>query len=334
MRKSHLLYDVGKKQICRIFADLFPKNMEKQQEAIMRKPTLVIMAAGMGSRFGGLKQIEPVDGHGQIIMDYSLYDAKRAGFESVLFIIKHEIEADFRERIGKRMERQFDVRYCFQELSRLPDGFSVPQNRVKPWGTGHAIACIHDQIDGPFAVINADDYYGVSAIASIYDFLKEDRPASDHAMVGYRLRNTVTDNGHVARGICTVEDGILCGIQERTHIEKRGVDAEALVDGKREFLPGDTMVSMNLWGFQKGIAQRAWEMFGTFLRERTDLDKGEFFLPSVVDAARQDGTGRFHVLPTSETWFGVTYREDLPGVVHAFQEKKNAGIYPDRLWED
>ena len=303
----------------------------------MASPTLVVMAAGMGSRFGGPKQITPVDAQGHIIIDFSLYDAKRAGFETVVFIIKHAMEKEFKERIGSRMEKYFDVRYVFQEVDCVPEGFAVPEGRVKPWGTGHAIACAAQVVDGPFAVINADDFYGPTAIGAMGKFLSEDRPANQHAMVGYQLRNTVTEHGYVARGVCDVKDGMLQGVTERTKIEKRGDDAAFTEDGEHfEPLSGDSIVSMNLWGFQKEIFPQFQSRFVTFLQEQVPANplKSEFYLPSVADAQIKEGLGTVQVLSTKETWYGVTYREDLEGVVAAIQSMKDNGMYPEKLWEE
>ena len=303
----------------------------------MASPTLVVMAAGMGSRFGGPKQITPVDAQGHIIIDFSLYDAKRAGFETVVFIIKHAMEKEFKERIGSRMEKYFDVRYVFQEVDCVPEGFAVPEGRVKPWGTGHAIACAAQVVDGPFAVINADDFYGPTAIGAMGKFLSEDRPANQHAMVGYQLRNTVTEHGYVARGVCDVKDGMLQGVTERTKIEKRGDDAAFTEDGEHfEPLSGDSIVSMNLWGFQKEIFPQFQSRFVTFLQEQVPANplKSEFYLPSVADAQIKEGLGTIRVLPTKETWYGVTYREDLEGVMAAIQSMKDSGMYPEKLWEE
>ena len=216
------------------------------------EPTLVILAAGMGSRFGGLKQITPVDEYGHAIIDFSLYDAYRAGFRKVAFIIKHEIEEDFKAAVGRRMEKYFDVKYVFQQLDKLPAGYAVPEGRVKPWGTGHAVLCAKDAIDGPFAVINADDFYGPSAYQALYDFLAADGDETEHAMVGYLLRNTVTEHGTVARGICQVENGLLTGVVERTKIKKDGEDAAFTEDDGESWTPlsGESVVSMNFWGFK------------------------------------------------------------------------------------
>lgn len=305
------------------------------RNSYMNDPVLVIMAAGMGSRFGGLKQITSVDERGHKIIDFSLYDARRAGFKKVVFIIKREIEADFKNAIGLRMENFFDVTYVFQELDKLPAGYKVPEGRIKPWGTAHAIACAKDAIDGPFAVINSDDYYGVHAMETIYDHLKEKRPANDHCMVGFSLKNTVTENGYVSRGICEVEDGCLKEITERTRIEKRGDNAAYTEDGKT-FIPlsGETIVSMNLWGFQKEILGEFTGRFKTFLDENLSKDplKCEYYLPYVADRQIKEGLGTIKVLTTEDKWYGVTYPEDLKSVTDAMASMKAAGIYPDELW--
>ena len=301
-----------------------------------REPVLVIMAAGMGSRFGGLKQITPVDDNGHSIIDFSLFDAWKAGFRKVVFIIKHEIEEDFKAVVGRRMEAYFDVKYVFQEVDLIPEGFAVPEGRTKPWGTGHAIACAKDAIDGPFAVLNADDYYGSSAMQTIYDFLREEHQPNEHAMVGYLVRNTVTDNGYVSRGVCEVKDGFLQSVTERTQIEKRGADAAYTEDGGKTYvdLPGDTIVSMNLWGFQREILDQFVERFPAFLEENLPQNplKCEFYLPSVANAQLREGLGTVRVLPTQDVWHGVTYSEDLQLVVDAIREMKEQGLYPPQLW--
>lgn len=301
----------------------------------MREPVLAVMAAGMGSRFGGLKQITPVDERGHSIIDFSLYDARRSGFRKVVFIIKHAIEADFKRAVGRRMERYFDVRYVFQELDRLPAGFSVPEGRTKPWGTAHAIACAAEAIDGPFAVLNADDYYGANAIRSVYDFLKAERRPNEHAMVGYLLRNTVTENGCVSRGVCTVENGFLRDVTERTRIEKRGDDAAFTEDGETYIdLPGGAIVSMNLWGFQREILEQFTGRFPAFLAENLPQNplKCEYYLPSVANAQLREGLGSIRVLPTDDVWHGVTYPGDLRSVVEAVKQMKEQKLYPDQLW--
>ena len=300
----------------------------------MRSPTLVILAAGMGSRFGGLKQIRPVDERGHAIIDYSLFDAYRAGFRRVVFIIKHEIEADFKAAVGTRMEKYFDVKYVFQQLDMLPEGYAVPEGRVKPWGTGHAVLCCKDAVDGPFAVINADDFYGPGAYQAIYDFLAQDRPESEHAMVAYLLRNTVTENGYVARGVCQVENGLLTGVTERTHIEKRGEDAAYTEDGETwQPLSGDVPVSMNFWGFSPAMLRELEARFPAWLDAnlKTNPLKGEYFLPSVANAVIEEGLGTVRVLPCREQWYGMTYKEDLPGVAAALKRMRENGIYPEKL---
>ena len=302
----------------------------------MHAPTLVIMAAGMGSRFGGLKQIEPVDDQGHIIIDFSLFDAWRAGFRDIVFIIKPELDEAFREAISNRMERYFHVSYVYQTPDKLPEGYCVPEGRAKPWGTGHAIACCKDVVNGPFAVINADDFYGAGAFRALYAFLAEPMAESENAMVGYRIRNTVTENGYVARGVCETENGFLTSITERTHIEKRGDRAAYTTDGENYIeLPGDTLVSMNFWGFRKRMMRAFDERFDEFLREILPKDplKAEYFLPWVTDKEMHAGLARVQVLPCEETWYGVTYREDLPRVQAAVADMKAKGIYPERLWE-
>lgn len=302
----------------------------------MNQPTLVIMAAGMGSRFGGPKQITPVDPQGHIIIDFSLYDAWRAGFRRVVFIISRHMEADFKECIGQRMEKYFDVSYVLQDLDNLPEGYSVPEGRTKPWGTGHAIACCKGVVDGPFAVINADDFYGPTAFTTIYNFLANLEDESGYAMVGYRLRNTVTENGSVARGVCEVENGKLTGITERTKIYKRGEDA-AYTEDEKTFvdLKGDTLVSMNLWGFSARMLEELWKRFPAFLDKNVPVNplKCEFFLPFVVNEQIEDGSAHVSVLPCEETWYGVTYREDLESVCAAIADMKKRGIYEEELWK-
>ena len=302
----------------------------------MKKPVLVIMAAGMGSRFGGLKQIAPVDDQGHIIIDFSLLDAYRAGFRDLVFIIKPELEESFREAIVDRMEKYFNITFVHQTIDKLPEGYSVPADRVKPWGTGHAILCCKDVLDGPFAVINADDFYGPTAFSAIYDYLANNEDESRYAMIGYRVRNTVTENGSVARGVCEVKDGLLTGVTERTKIFKNGVDAKYTEDDGKTFtdLPGDTIVSMNLWGFTAKMIRELDERFPAFLDNAivTNPLKGEYFLPSVVNDQLVAGTATVRVLPCEETWYGVTYREDLDSVKAAIAGMKAKGIYDENLW--
>ena len=300
----------------------------------MQEPTLVILAAGMGSRFGGLKQITAVDDHGHAIIDFSLYDAYRAGFRKVVFIIKHEIEEDFKNAVGRRMEKYFDVKYVFQQLDRLPEGYSVPECRVKPWGTGHAVMCCAGVVDGPFAVINADDFYGPTAYSTLFDFLKEDRAENEHAMVAYELRKTVTENGSVARGICSVENGYLTDVVERTHIEKRGDDAAFTEDGVN-FVPvsGSVPVSMNCWGFGKAMLQELNDRFPAWLDENLPVNplKCEYFLPFVANSIIKEGRGSVRILNCHETWHGITYKEDMGSVVNYLAELRRQGVYPEAL---
>ena len=300
------------------------------------EPTLVIMAAGMGSRFGGLKQMTPVDEEGHFIIDFSLYDAYQAGFRHVAFIIKREIEQTFRETIGARMEKFFHVDYVYQELDRLPEGFAVPEGRKKPWGTAHAVACCRGVVEGPFAVINSDDFYGRGAYEAIYRFLTENKAPHHYAMLGYQLRNTVTEFGSVARGVCHVQDGMLLDITERTKIFKRGQDAAYTEDGET-FVPlsGDTQVSMNFWGFTPEILDEIWNALPAFLTENLPVnpEKCEFYLPTFVGSRLAEGKVRVRVLPCMETWHGVTYKEDLDSVKAAIGQLKREGKYPARLWE-
>lgn len=305
------------------------------------KPVLVIMAAGMGSRYGGLKQIDSIDAYGNKIIDYSIFDAVQAGFEKVVFIIKKAIEKEFRENIGDRIASHVKVEYVYQELDRLPAGYQVPEGRVKPWGTGHAILCCQDVIDGPFAVINADDYYGKSAFVSIYNQLSEisDGEKYQYTMVGYRLYNTLTENGHVARGVCTIsEDGKLVDIHERTRIEKQGDKAKFTEDDGKTWteLGEDTVVSMNMWGFTKSILKELDQRFAVFLDKELPGNplKCEYFLPFLVDELLKEYKAEVTVLKSVDRWYGVTYKEDKETVVNAIMELKKTGIYPEKLWEE
>ena len=308
----------------------------------MNKPVLVVMAAGMGSRYGGLKQIDPVGNHGQLIIDYSIYDAIRAGFETVVFVIKHEIEDAFKEAIGDRMSKVMDVKYAYQELGDLPEGYEIPPERTKPWGTAHAILAARKVVDGPFAVVNADDYYGPEAFKTIYDYLSQhpDQPdCYEFAMVGYLLGNTVTEHGHVARGVCVEdENNYLVSVTERTHIEKEGDDARFTEDDGKTWTPlsGQSIVSMNLWGLTNSYFTEAWDRFPAFLDKTLaeNPTKGEYFLPSVISELIGEGKARAKVLRSSDKWYGVTYQADKPVVVAAIAEKTAAGVYPDDLWEE
>ena len=302
----------------------------------MNKPTLVIMAAGMGSRFGGCKQITPVDEAGHVIMDYSIYDALQAGFGKIVCVIKPEMEADFRAVIGDRIAKKADVAYAYQTIDRLPEGYSVPEGRVKPWGTAHAVLCAADEIEGDFAAINADDFYGRGAFRAAADFLRGDHAENEHAMVGYLIENTLTENGYVSRGVCEGDsDGMLRVITERVHIEPRPGGAAYIEEGEGEvFIPAGTRVSMNMWAFSHSILDEMRERFITFLNTRAVENplKAEYYLPSVPDALIREGKARVHLLETEERWYGVTYHEDLAAVQAAMARLRAQGVYPEKLW--
>ena len=308
-----------------------------------KKPVLVVMAAGMGSRYGGLKQIDPVGSCGEAILDYSLFDAHEAGFETAVIIIKEAIRKDFMETVGKRLEKcPMEIRYAYQEQDKmLPAGVSVPEVRgAKPWGTGHAVLCATQEIDGaPFAVINADDYYGKSAYKAIYDYLctMEDTDKSEFCMVGYLLGNTVTDNGSVARGVCDVsEDGYLTNIVERLKIEKYEGGIHFTEDGETyEDLTADALVSMNMFGFTPSMLTALAEGFPEFLEKEMPENpaKKEYLLPTIVNNMLHAGKARLKVLSSADRWYGVTYAADKPQVVAALKEKTEAGLYPDGLWK-
>ncbi len=307
----------------------------------MQKPILVVMAAGMGSRFGGLKQISPIGPNGEKLIEYSVYDAIQAGFGKVVFIIKHAIEEDFREQIGQKLEKILPVEYVFQELNRLPGGFPVPQNRVKPWGTGHAVSCCTGVVHEPFAVINADDYYGAQCFSLLADFLKNadtQKCQTEHlAMVGYVLENTLTDNGYVSRGVCETDaNGMLTAITERTHIQKNnGNVVYTENEGKTwNTLPKDAQVSMNCWGFPASVLPQFEELFVRFLENLSGEQavKAEFYLPFAVDSLMQAGKADVKVLHTQDKWYGMTYREDLAEVTRAIARMTNEGRYPAPLW--
>ena len=305
----------------------------------MNKPVLVIMAAGMGSRYGGLKQLDPVGNHGQLIIDYSIYDARRAGFETVVFVIKPEIEEDFKRCIGDRVSKSMDVRYAYQLKEDLPEGYCVPEERRKPWGTAHAALAARNVVDGPFAVINADDYYGPEAFREIYGYLSAhaDGDVYEYVMVGYLLKNTVTENGTVARGVCEeTADNFLTRVTERTKIEKGEPPRYTEDDGQTwTELSEDTIVSMNMWGFTRSFLDEAWARFPAFLDKALAENpaKAEYFLPTVVSQLIDEGKARVKVLRSEDKWYGVTYREDKPTVVAAITQKTREGLYPDRLWE-
>lgn len=286
--------------------------------------TLVVMAAGMGSRFGGLKQMEPIGPNGEVILDFSVYDAIEAGFTKVVFVIKHAIEAEFKELVGQRIAKKVKVDYVFQEIDDLPEGFTCPADREKPWGTAHAILCCKDVVKEPFAVVNADDYYGKNAFKEIAEFLKSD--PKDYSMVGFRLVNTLTENGTVARGVCETENGILKTVTERTKIS----DCKFTEDDGATWtaLAPDTIVSMNLWGFNTDLFGYIEKGFKEFLNEKINVPKSEYYLPSIVSELIDNGTKNVKVFIAEDKWYGVTYKEDKEQVVSAI-----AKMYADGLYE-
>lgn len=304
----------------------------------MNEPSLVILAAGMGSRFGGLKQITPIGDNGELIIDFSIYDALRAGFKKIVFIIKKENEADFEHLIGSKIRPFAEVQYCYQSMTDIPADYSVPEGRTKPWGTGHAALCCHSVVDGPFAVINSDDYYGPQAFRLLYDYLSnaQDDEVAHYAMVGYRLGNTLTENGYVSRGVCEEnEDHFLTCITERTKIEGRG-DVAVFKEGEEEQeLSLDTVVSMNMWAFTSSALDGLQQEFETFFRQNVPSDpmKAEFYLPSAVDAMIQAGKADVKVLRSPDKWYGVTYKEDKDSVAAAMKAMKADGTYPQELWK-
>ena len=306
----------------------------------MEKPVLVILAAGIGSRYGGLKQIDPVGGDGELIIDYSIYDAIRAGFGKVVFIITEAIRESFDEIVGKRISRYIETEYAYQGLNGLPKGYALPDGRVKPWGTAQALLAVKNIVNGPFASINSDDFYGASAFRTIYDWLSRPRArdGKNHfAMVGYRIENTVSDYGSVARGICEADaGGYLTNIVERTLVEKSGSGARFSEDKGETWneIPAGTLVSMNYWGLHEGFFEAAERDFPPFLDKNLPSNpmKCEYLLPSEIGAQIADGVCDVRVLESPDTWYGVTYREDRPGVTKAIEALHAAGVYPKPLW--
>lgn len=305
-----------------------------------KDPILVIMAAGMGSRYGGLKQIDPVDDEGDKILDFSIYDALRAGFKKVVFIIKKENEALFKECFGDSVSKHMEVEYVFQDINDIPEGFSVPEGRVKPWGTAHAIYSCRKVVDAPFAVINADDYYGVEAFQVIYDYLSthSDDDKYRYAMVGYLLGNTLTENGSVSRGVCEInEEGFLKSVTERTNIIKTQNGAAFSVDDGQSYtdISTDSLVSMNLWGFYPSIINEFSNAIEQFFESQVKINplKSECYIPLEVDKLLKADKATVKVLSSKDRWFGVTYKEDKPFVTESIKALKNAGVYPKNLWD-
>ena len=305
----------------------------------MKKPVLVVMAAGMGSRYGGLKQIDPIDKDGDIIIDFSIYDAIQAGFEKIVFIIKKENEADFRAAIGDRMSKHIQVEFVFQDLHNLPEGFTVPEGRVKPWGTGHAVLAAKKVLSEPFAVINADDYYGKEAFVKLHDFLVGYTPekANQFCMAGFILKNTLSENGAVTRGICeTNEEGYLTAVHETSNIVKTPESAAVDNDGQLTSINAESYASMNMWGLTPEFMQTLEDGFKEFFANMGDKDilKAEYLLPIYIDELLQAGRVSVKVLDTNDKWFGVTYKEDKDYVVKSFAKLIEDGVYQKNLFED
>jgi dTDP-glucose pyrophosphorylase len=304
----------------------------------MTKPALVVMAAGMGNRYGGLKQIDPITEQGEIIIDFSLYDAMMAGFEDVVFIIKHEIEEDVRALIDNGAGKHLNIEYAFQELGDLPPGYAVPEGRVKPWGTCQAVLAAKDLLKGNFTVINADDFYGANAFRPMFEELltAKDSDKYGYSMIGYRLANTLTEHGHVSRGVCVIdENGNLAGVDERLKIMWRDGKVEyEEEDGTWKEVSPDATVSMNFWGFTPSLLREIEEGFPAFLDNalKTDPLKGEYLLPRKIDEMLKNGKASVKIIPTDERWFGITYREDKEHVTAAIRAMKDRGLYPERLW--
>ncbi len=298
------------------------------------KPTLMVLAAGIGSRYGGLKQLDPVGPHGEVVIDYSIYDALRAGFGKLVFIIRRDIEQAFRDQLGRTFEDKVDVEYAFQELDQVPQGFTVPPDRKKPWGTGHAVLAGREVIDEPFAVINADDFYGAHAYHLLSDYLVQ-AGEQEYGLVGFVMRNTLSEHGSVARAICETDaDSILQSVEEKTKLQWQGdrvINEEA--DGSTTAFTGDELVSMNMWGFTPSFFPHLEEHFAAFLERHGHEPKAELYIPAVVDSLIRQDRARVKVLPSHDSWFGVTYKEDKPRVVQSIGELTEEGRYPSPLWD-
>lgn len=304
---------------------------------MQQKPTLLVLAAGMGSRYGGVKQIDKLGPNGETIIDYSIYDALRAGFGRVVFVIRKSIEDDFKEVIFNKYKGHAEVDYVLQELEFLPEGFKCPAERIKPWGTAHAILMAKGKINGFFAVINGDDFYGAHAFQTMAEYLNSlsiENDSDMYSMVAYRLSHTLSENGSVSRGVCQADaDGFLTGVREYTKISRTedGI-AHTNDDGSRVPLDADTLVSMNFWGFHPSLFDHIERIFKEFLKENLNQSKAECYIPSVVDELIRSGQARVKVLKTDAEWFGITYQEDRPGVVRSFRNLYNEGVYPEHLW--
>ena len=304
----------------------------------MPSPALVIMAAGIGSRYGGLKQIDPVGPSGEIVIDYSMYDAIRAGFSKIVFIVRRDIEKPFREKVGRAVEKRVDTDYVFQDLDFLPPGFAVPPGRAKPWGTAHAVLCCKKRIKTPFAVINADDFYGAGAFRLLADFLREAGERDgvmDACLIGYVLKNTLSEHGKVARGVCRAgAGGLLESITELTTIERRDGEIGCAENGGTwAALDPDCLVSMNCWGYTPGLFTELESRFPLFLKKNINSPKAEFYLSTVTGEIVRDRRARVRILPTKEKWYGITYPQDKPGVLQSVRGLVDAGLYPENLWK-
>jgi dTDP-glucose pyrophosphorylase len=297
------------------------------------KPTLVILAAGMASRYGSMKQVEGFGPSGETIMDYSIFDAIRAGFGKVVFIIRKEFEKNFHEAVGKKIEGKIKVEYVFQELGKYSQGFEIPAERTKPWGTAHAVLCADEKVKEPFAVINADDFYGRDGFAKAFDFLKNDCNEKTYSIIGYELLKTLSDHGTVNRGVCEVDsDHNLVSVVERLNVSQVGDKIVCNDEHLPKELPLDTHVSMNFWCFHPSVFDYTKQVFKEFLSDNSSNPKAEFFIPIVADKYIKDGEGVIKVIPTSSKWFGVTYKEDAPMVKESLMKLINAGEYPTSLW--
>lgn len=303
----------------------------------MEKPQLLIMAAGLGSRYGGLKQMDPIDEYGHLIIDYSMYDALQAGFGKIICVIRRENEEMFEEMIGRRVRKKAELVYAYQDRDALPEGYTVPEGRAKPWGTGHAVLCAKEKVTAPLCIINADDFYGRGAFQQIAAFLTAERKPYEYAMCGYRIENTLTENGHVARGVCSEQDGFLTGITERTYIVPAPGGAQFTEDEGKTFtyLPAGTPVSMNMWGFGQSILTELENRFPAWLDQNLPVNplKCEYFLPLIPNMLLEEGKATVQVLKTDEKWYGVTYREDKEDVMRALKRMREEGIYPEKLWD-
>jgi NDP-sugar pyrophosphorylase family protein len=299
----------------------------------MQKPTLLILAAGMGSRYGGLKQVDALGPEGEALIEYSIFDAIRAGFGKVVFVIRNSIETAFKEKIGDKFADKIEVQYAFQELDSPIEGISTFPEREKPWGTAHAMLVARDLIHEPFAVINADDYYGISSFQSMADFLQHKCTPTDYSTVAYELLNTLSDHGHVNRGVCGVDgQGLLTDVVERLKVRKTPEGVFYEEEGNLFPLSDKALVSMNFWGFHPNIFEIIRQDFITFVEENKDKPRSEFFIPLVVNKLIQEKTVDLHVIPNDEQWYGVTYQKDKPMVLEAFKKLTDDGRYPSPLW--